>query len=412
MNKQNKSYCRVPFDSVTVSPTGRMQLCCEAQWLGTEEKVSIKDLDNIDEWFNGEYLNSVRDSMLRGERIKECEFCYKNEELHGGSRRTVTNSRYFSSHTDFTEKSMKKIDIKFGNNCNLRCKMCFPYASSELWKEWDKLGWNTKDKDPNSDTSWKYYDGYFEEDYRWPKDQSNMEKIKQVVAHSTILHVTGGEPMINPEFIQLLKHCIDTGIAANIKLEMTTNATKIHPAFFGLAEQFKSVNVIVSMDGTGKTYEYVRYPANYNVVHSNVMRYNKFMKSLGDRGTLSFTAVLQLWNLHDMVEIFKVFGPLTVNGVMHTEVLEDPKFMRWTLLPEHMIKSAIKTLYNESQNDHPKAVAWPIFALMRKLYPYRSIARQDDDTMLDQLRQFTKQQDTLRGIKLADYIPGLVDLLR
>ena len=42
MNKQNKSYCRVPFDSVTVSPTGRMQLCCEALWTGGSEKTKIK----------------------------------------------------------------------------------------------------------------------------------------------------------------------------------------------------------------------------------------------------------------------------------------------------------------------------------------------------------------------------------
>ena len=45
MNKQNKSYCRVPFDSVTVSPTGRMQLCCEALWTGGSEKTKIKDIN-------------------------------------------------------------------------------------------------------------------------------------------------------------------------------------------------------------------------------------------------------------------------------------------------------------------------------------------------------------------------------
>ena len=45
MNKQNKSYCRVPYDSVTVSPTGRMQLCCEALWTGGSEKTKIKDKD-------------------------------------------------------------------------------------------------------------------------------------------------------------------------------------------------------------------------------------------------------------------------------------------------------------------------------------------------------------------------------
>jgi len=47
MDKQNKSYCRVPFDSVTVSPTGRMQLCCEAQWTGGSEKTKISRVFKI-----------------------------------------------------------------------------------------------------------------------------------------------------------------------------------------------------------------------------------------------------------------------------------------------------------------------------------------------------------------------------
>ncbi len=155
MKKENNTYCRVPFDSVTVSPTGRMQLCCEAQWTGGTEITKLKDVESIDQWFNGDYLTGVRKKMLNGERVSECETCYKNESTHGSSTRTWHNSKYFEQHDDVQEQSIKKVDLKLGNKCNLKCKMCFPYASSELWKEWKALGWNTKDKDPNSDTSWK-----------------------------------------------------------------------------------------------------------------------------------------------------------------------------------------------------------------------------------------------------------------
>ena len=72
--------------------------------------------------------------------------------------------------------------------------------SSELWKEWKDLGWNSSEKDPNNDTTWRYYDGYFEEDYAWPKNKSNMDKIKEVALNSKIIHVTGGAPTLNPEF--------------------------------------------------------------------------------------------------------------------------------------------------------------------------------------------------------------------
>ena len=81
MNKENKTYCRVPFDSVTVSPTGRMQLCCEAQWTGGAEKTKLGDIDSIQDWFNGDYLSSVREDMLAGKQIPQCSTCYKREEF-------------------------------------------------------------------------------------------------------------------------------------------------------------------------------------------------------------------------------------------------------------------------------------------------------------------------------------------
>ena len=83
MSKANKSYCRVAFDSVTISPTGRMQLCCESQWPGKpQDEPRVEDIKSIDDWFKGDYMNGVRKAMLAGHRIKECSTCYDKERLH------------------------------------------------------------------------------------------------------------------------------------------------------------------------------------------------------------------------------------------------------------------------------------------------------------------------------------------
>ncbi len=415
MNKQNKSYCRVPFDSVTVSPTGRMQLCCEAQWTGGSEKTALKDLNSIKDWFEGEYLSDVRSKMHNGVMLPECQVCYKKESLHGVSTRTYVNERYFKSNTDTDEYSIKKIDLKIGNKCNLKCKMCFPYASSELWKEWKDLGWNTKEKDPNKETSWKYYDGYFKEDYSWPKNKSNMDKIKDAVVKCKLLHVTGGEPMLNPEFFDLLKHCIETNTAKDITLDVTTNATKIHPRFFDLAKQFKELLLTVSMDGVGRTYEYVRYPANYNAVYKNILRYNEFVKSLGGNSKLVFNFVLQIWNLHNAVEVCKTLAPLAVNDAeapVRIEELEDPRFMHWKMLPVQHVKNAIKQIAKETKLDHPQSVKWPIMAFGRMLDGHKVYKSGDYSYQKDQLLQFMQKQDAHRRIELGDYIPELVPFLK
>ena len=400
----------MPFDSVTVSPTGRMQLCCKALWTGGSEKTKIKDIDSIQDWFEGEYLTDVRKKMHEGIMLPECGVCYKKEKLHGISTRTYMNGKYFESTANGDEYSIKKVDLKIGNKCNLKCKMCFPYSSSELWKEWKDLGWNTTEKDPNKDTSWKYYDGYFKEDYSWPKNKTNMDKIKQAVAKCKLLHVTGGEPMLNPEFFDLLRHYIENNTAKDIVLEVTTNATKIHPRFFDLAKQFKHLLLTVSMDGVGKTYEYVRYPANYNIVYKNILRYNEFVKSLGGESKLVFNFVLQVWNLHNAIDVIKTLGPLAVNddaAPVRIKELEDPTFMQWKMLPEEHIKNTVRQLYKERSMNHPQNISWPIIGFGKMLEANKVYRTEDYGYKKDQLLKFMHKQDAHRHIKLGDYIPDL-----
>mgnify|MGYP002843669563 FL=1 len=153
--------------------------------------------------------------------------------------------------------------------------------------------------------------------------------------------------MLNPEFFDLLKHCIETDTAKDITLDVTTNATKIHPRFFDLAKQFKELLLTVSMDGVGRTYEYVRYPANYDKVYKNILRYNEFVKSLGGNSKLVFNFVLQIWNLHNAVDVCKTLAPLAVNdneAPVRIEELEDPRFMHWKMLPVQHVKNTIKQI--------------------------------------------------------------------
>ncbi len=411
MTIQNKSYCRYPFDSITVTNTGHMQMCCYAEWTGVldTEETNIKDIDSIEDWFTGKYLTGVRKSMLDNKKLPECSGCYKREKQYGNSPRTFINKKYKGN---LVEHSIKRVDLKLGNKCNLKCKMCFPYASSELWKEWKDLGWNSSEKDPNKDTTWRYYDGYFEEDYAWPKNKSNMDKIKEVALKSKIIHVTGGEPTLNPEFFDLLKYCIDKDVAKDIKLEVTTNATKIHPKFFDMARQFKNLFVVISMDGVGKTYEYVRYPANYDTVYKNILEYNKFFKTLGKDSKLIFNFVLQYWNIHTTIDVIKTLTPLAVNETtvpVMIEPLEYPKFMTWNVLPEEYIKKIVKEVLIEYKKDHERLVKWGIIEFQKQLKTYKA---QDVSELKQQLIQFTTKQDAHRGIKLDDYIPNLGEILR
>jgi MoaA/NifB/PqqE/SkfB family radical SAM enzyme len=291
--------------------------------------------------------------------------------------------------------------------------MCFPYASSELWKEWKELGWNDTTRDPNNDTSWKYYDGYFKEDYSWPKQKANMDKIKAAAEAAELLHITGGEPTINPEFFDLLGHLIKSGKSKEITLDVTTNATKIHPRFFEVAKQFKELWLTISMDGVGKTYEYVRYPANFETVYGNILRYQKFVKELGGNSRLVFNFVLQLWNLHNAIETVKTLSPLAVNdsrAPIRIEELTDPIFMHWSLLPEEHIKKAVKQIRTENTHLGNK-IEWGVIALSRIMKTYKDHDTKNSVLLTQRLKAFTTKQDRHRGIDLKNYIPSLSEFL-
>ena len=416
MNKLPKTYCRKPFDTATITPTGRMQLCCDAKHDFTfpAEKRAITEFKNLDEWFNSDYMNRIRKQMLDGKPLKECAACYLAEGENRTSTRTATNKKYFENNSDLLEYSLKDLDIKFGNKCNLKCKMCFPFASSELWKEWKDLGWNSKEKDPNNDTSWKYYDDYFEEDYNWPNNDVALNNIKEHMKYTRLLHVTGGEPMINPKMFAVLRYCINNNYAKNIILEITTNATKIHPKFFDIAKQFKQINLTVSVDGIDKCYEYIRYPGNYKKVYANILKYHSWIKNSSNKNnSLCFNFVLQIWNLHQLADYIKTFNKLSIdyNQIKRSslEVLFDPTFMTFNMLPQELIRQAVSKIVALQKNGDPGVQLNTRYALD---IIHGAVSRPIQSDQWKKLKQFVKAQDTYRGINIEDYIPHLAKFVR
>ena len=47
----SKTYCRLPFKQITVSPTGRMQICCisDHNFTYKSDKRHINEFKNVDE---------------------------------------------------------------------------------------------------------------------------------------------------------------------------------------------------------------------------------------------------------------------------------------------------------------------------------------------------------------------------
>ena len=409
-NKRDKTFCPAPFKSVAVSASGTWTLCCESNTNYTHPggHRHINETGTLEEWFNGDYMTSVRKSMLAGEPLKECEWCYKTEALGAQSlRQKFLEDEVLNADFDPERPTVEYLEIRFGNKCNLKCKMCFPHASSELAKEWRALGWHLED--PARDDRKEYYNGYMEADYDWPRDRNNIFKLLSAVGTTKLIKFTGGEPMLSPQMFSFMEHCVRHGLAPDIELHVITNCTKIHPRFLDLVRKFKRLTMTLSVDGLGRTYDYIRYPARWSQVEANILRYRSWYQSGLVRGKLGISAVLGVFNLHQMVELVRDAHRLTGDaGGVHPYDMDHPGFMSWRHAPIETQQRAMRDAVRLAHDTDP-ALASSGRRLCGILRRRNQVPTTESRA---KLREFVTQQDGLRGIHIGDYIPHLVETMR
>ena len=132
MKKIPKTYCRYPFKQAIVSASGLMKFCyynffpygtnTKYDYTFPDNKKHINDVDDINDWFRGSYMDQVRKSMLEGKPLKECIGCYQCEERGKQSFRQEANYNYFKKDKNkpLDYINFETVHLKFGNKCNLK----------------------------------------------------------------------------------------------------------------------------------------------------------------------------------------------------------------------------------------------------------------------------------------------------
>ena len=117
---------------------------------------------------------------------------------------------------------------------------------------------------------------------------------------------------------------------------------------------------------------------------------------------------MQFWNVHNAIDVIKNLAHLAINhqeAPVIIEILNDPKFMHWTMLPEHIIQDTLKKLAEEILTNPPRHTKWCLISFAEKLKQYKNI---ETANLKKELIEFTTVQDKHRNINLKNYIPELV----
>ena len=250
-----------------------------------------RQFDSYDDYKNSEWLNDIKESMLKNKWSSACTYCQVREEQNIKSDRWMYDKYYNKMDENFeTVEFPPYIDVRYSNTCNLKCRMCSPHSSSKIENEY------TKDKDLYVE----FYGPYF-------KNQT-VEGFDFTNKHIKKIKVLGGEPTVDIELHKFLKNMIANNTVD--KISFTTNGTNLNDYFMKILEPVEEKSVTFSVDAVDKTYEYIRTNSNWNVVNKNIHRAFEEM----DFDAYGFNVVLTPYIAFDITALFDWFLSLHIKG--------------------------------------------------------------------------------------------------
>lgn len=187
--------------------------------------------------------------VFNGNRIKQCESCYRLEEQKVISPRQRETAKwindpeiknYLEQWKNNTNQQIFFYDVRASNKCNLACISCGP-QSSTLWQK--ELGIEVQ------------------------KRLISPEIFNQMLSAKKI-YLAGGEPFIIHEFVSLLEKISFNDQQPEIVVN--TNLTKINDNLKSCLKRIKKLTLTISVDsGTGVN-EYHRWPMTWKKFTNNL----------------------------------------------------------------------------------------------------------------------------------------------
>lgn len=298
--KMSATYCPLPWYMAAVRSNGDLRVCCQANQSENKGILKKEDgtnyniaKDDVLESRNAPLLKEIRLALLRGERHPNCVRCWREEDSGLTSARMVERRRSWAgvpscedaAGDTLSDGSLavhikpKLLDLRLGNMCNLRCRMCAPTDSSSWYDDFVELSgatvfWETHGHVRLVLNEKNKYEP-LNHDYAWIKSEHFWTQIEAMIPHLEYVYIVGGEPLIIGRHYKFLRRCIEARRAGNIILEYNTNLTSLPAKALELWRHFREVRLGVSLDGWGRVNDYIRYPSKWKGIEKNLERIDK-----------------------------------------------------------------------------------------------------------------------------------------
>ena len=318
MNLPTDKFCVLPWVSLEASPIGTVRPCCLADDeicdnAGNKFQLNTADFSSIQ---NSDHMRGLRQQFLDGKQPQTCRKCWNEERSGRTSKRmhTLDRLKHMLPDQEWTAdaKPLMFLDLKLGNICNLKCRICGSWSSSQFATE--ELSFLPRDEQKQSHAYQMLQAG------SWPREnQQFWQQIDSVLTDIRYIEFTGGEPFMIKEHFTMLQGIVDRGIAHQVEIHYNTNGTQYPEQAEDIWKHFKTVEIAFSIDDLGERFEYQRTNADWAVVLDTITSF-QYLRD-------------QLPNLRlQCCSTVNVFNVRYIDQLAHWIALQRFDFVYWNMM--------------------------------------------------------------------------------
>ena len=431
INKISQSFCGAKWYNSTIWLGNGTTASCHhppAHKIPLEEvAMSHKAIHNT------QYKKLIRKQMLEGEFPKECEYCWKIEDL--GKDKVSDRIHKSVIYTDEELEQCKALygwekdvdlitlEIAFDSSCNFACSYCNASFSTTWQKDIKKNGpyqnlvsdgaaafqhdgshsmpyGKKNENNPYVEAFWKWWEGEL---------QYTLRELR----------VTGGEPTMSPDFWKLMKWW-EINKDCDVEFAMNSNLGQKPELFEELLKSthnFKKFHIYTSCESTGLQAEYIRDGLNWEGWLKNMDRLlsEGNLTSLNCMMTINATCLFSLPEFMDEMLKLKMKYK-TQSPVCSFNILRFPSFQSIVTLPMEFrleradaIEKWIDDNWNKGENGF---IEWERDSMLRLVTYLREVEEGHRHTSSKESRErdfksFYTQYDIRRNKNFVETFPTL-----
>jgi MoaA/NifB/PqqE/SkfB family radical SAM enzyme len=315
---EDGDFCYYPFMQILLTSDGKYRPCSKHQdYITHDGKVLHASEATLSDAWNSDYMQRIRQDFLNNRKFPGCSECWRLQSMG------LQSMRYDSFQYNISEEQVQnpvqpvRIELNSSNVCNMRCRICYPNASSKWIKE-------SKDLYGVREVIHKNLEG------------KNWEQVKEWADHLEEICFFGGEPLLSEDNMNLMEHLIEQGLSKKISLLFNTNGTIFTEDIAEKLLKFKRVRMYFSIDDIGRRFEYQRSGGKWDEVEQNIKKAYQLSRSPQGKKVIDFKIcnTVSILNIYYFPEFFAYFSKNFPGLKIFWNLIFDPWRLSIQILPD------------------------------------------------------------------------------